>query len=490
MGKTTRLFRRLFKRPQFSLLALLILIAACAALIQFAILPAYRRSAKKKILAQITELKGQWVDISEQPLRRRLLLQGERVDDAFMHDLADVVHLVPELTQLDLLQTSVTDDGWRDLLDHRSKLDHFVLFENAITEKAIAQAIKDYPTLIIEIRRPDPIALKLAKAPIPPAAIISMEYQRHDGRLLFGSGDGRLHRINLLSDAGRYSDKKHADWVFDLAISPSGEWVATAGGDNTLLIHRATDLTTVASGKGHLEDVHGVVWMDDSQLVTVGDDASLRLWRMQTSNQPSAPDLTMVASLTAHDKQIPRLVKLDHQSVLTVSRDHTLRRWRVDKSGFELLQTYVGHRDDCMDASADPDAMEFVSVGYDGKLILWDVANGKRLLERQLGQERLFSVNVDWQTRLAFVGSKTCLRSIDLDSGRLLRVNADQTYISRIICSGNTLLTSDGFGRIFQRNPATLSTISRFQLFEGSLDIFSSQGFVRVGLYLPNHLLN
>ena len=313
MTSDTGFLRRLLRRPQFSLLGLLVLITACALVIQFAVLPAYRRSARKNILERITELGGQWKDLekTETP-RRRLLLQGDRVNDDFMQDLAGVVHLVPELTQLDLLKTAVTDDAWGKLLSRRSTIDHYVLFENAITDDAIEQARKDYPEIKIEKRRPDPVAMQLAAAPIPPAAIISMAYDSAQSHLLFGSGDGRLHRMGFADDGGRTSLKKHGDWVFDLAISPSGKWLATAGGDNQLLVHRMSDLETVATGEGHSEDVHAVVWMDESTLVTSGDDWTLRMWKVDWVDGQPAPQLstdhrdtrTRQASATRHQNRL------------------------------------------------------------------------------------------------------------------------------------------------------------------------------------------
>ncbi|MEL6108798.1 MAG: hypothetical protein AAFU85_22550 [Planctomycetota bacterium] len=472
---------RLLARPQFSLLGLLLLITASALVIQFAVLPAYRRSARKNILERITELGGQWVDLDTEVPKRRLLLQGERVEDDFVHDLADVVHLVPELTQFDLLKTSVTDEAWQDLLRRESNIGHYVLFENAITDEAIEQAQKDYPEIKIEKRRPDAIAAQLAAAPIPPSAIISMAHDPSSDQLLFGSGDGRLHRMGLTNSQDRVSQAKHANWVFDLAISPSGDWIATAGGDNKLLLHRATDLKTIATGMGHREDVHAVVWLDESRLVTSGDDWTLRLWQVEGDSTEAAPVVSEIASAVAHERQVPRVIRIDQETVLTVSRDHSLRRWHVGTEGFELRQTYVGHRDDCMEASVRPDGRELASVGYDGQLILWSGESGEPRLRHQLGEGRLFCLNVDWDARLALVGSKSGVQLVRLDSGRPLRRRADQPYVSRILRVGETFFTADGFGRIFQRDSETLEVKRRFQLFEGDLDVYSDQGFQIVG---------
>lgn len=466
---------RFIKRPQVSLLGLLLLITASALLIQFVIIPAYQRSARKSILTRIDQLKGQWFDLNKQPLQRRLLLQGDQVNDQFLHKLADVVHLVPELKQLDLLQTEVTDEGWQDLLSRRSAIDHYIVFENSISKSMLAQSRIDYPAVTIEERRPDPIAVGLSKAPIPPAAIISLVHNATSGELLFGSGDGRLHRMEIESESSRTSLRKHRDWVFDLSIAPSKRWVATGGGDNQVCIHRMNDLQTIATGEAHTEDVHGVVWMNDQQLVSVGDDRTLRLWDFSPDSEANAPNLKAIAMVPAHKKPIPRLKRLNDHHVLTLSRDHSLKRWEVTPDGFELRSEFNGHDDDCMDASVSPDGKEIASVGYDGKLILWNT-DGTSKIQYQVANERLFAIHVDWSLYRAVVGSKSGVHLIDLESGRLLRKNGNQRFVSRIIQADGKLFTSDGFGQIYERNPATLSSTRHFQLFEGSLDVYSSEG--------------
>lgn len=469
-----QLLGRIFKRPQISLLALLVMVAVSAVLIQFVILPAYRRSARESILEQITKLNGTWVDLQKEPLQRRLLLQGKKVDDEFINRLAGVVTWIPELIQLDLMGTPVSDESWEAVLRRKSQIKHYVLFNNAITKQAITQARFDYPDVLIEERRPDSMAAKLAKAPIPSAAIISLAHDTTSNQLLFGSGDGRLHQLKMDGRSKRTSVKKHGDWLFDIAISPSRKWIATAGGDNQLSIHRAKDLQTVATGEGHQEDVHGVVWLNDQRLVTSGDDMTLRLWDLQTDENVT---LKPIASLTAHDKQVPRVIKINADTILTLSRDQTIRRWHVGDSGVELQQSYEGHQDDCMDASVSPDGSEIASVSYDGQLILWNSDSGQPAKVHRCSKERLFSLHVDWRARTAVVGSQSCVRLMKLDSGELVNKNADQTFVSKIIPCNGRLLTSDGFGRIYQRNPVTLETLSKFQIYEGNLDVFSSDAF-------------
>ena len=475
MRTLKRLFGRLTKRPQVSLLGLLILVAASALLIQFVVVPAYEHSARKNILEKIANLDGVWTDLKQDPLQRRLMLQGERVDDDFIFELGKVVYLIPELKQLDLMRTKVSDKSWKSLLKGRSTISHYVLYKNAISKQAINEAIEAHPDIKIEQRAPNKAASSMARAPIPPAAIVSLVHDQPAKQILVGAGDGRVHRI-ALQDNQRSSFQMHGDWVFDIAISPSKKFVATGGGDNRLAIHRHDDLATVVSQKEHCADIHGVVWMDDTKLVTASDDKTIRLWKLEmTESQPAK--LSLVQTTQAHDKSIPRLMRIDNDTVLTVSRDLTLKRWRVGDNNFQLLQTLVSHEDDVMDASVNSDATELASVGYDGKLVLWDLHTGQATGSFQVGAERLFSLWVDWRTRRAVVGGKSCVQLVNLDTGEVTIRRPDQTFVSRIIRFGNLLMTSDGYGMILQRDPTTLATIRRAQVFERGLDSLSTEGF-------------
>lgn len=483
MRRVFELMWRTVKRPQISLFALLVLVAVSALLIHFVALPAYHRAQRKQILERIAELNGVWVDLQKEPLKRRLMLSGDKVDDPFLYDLADVVHLMPELTQLDLSQTRVSDAPWNALLETRSNIQHYVLFENAISEDAIKDARQSHPDLNIEQRRPDPVAAKLAMAPIPKAAVVSLVHDQTRQRVLIGTGDGRLHRAGLESDPERTSYQKHRDWLFDIAVSPSKNWIATGGGDNVLSIHRHDDLSTVTSATGHSEDVHGVVWLDNERLASTGDDRTLRLWKFVTDSkfvanpeQPTA-SLQLAATRDAHDEPIPRLIRIDSSTLITVSRDHKLKRWFVGSGNIEHQATYIGHTDDCMDVSVHPTGGELASVGYDGNLIVWDLKTASVNARFRLGDERLFALGVDWTNRHALVGSQSGLRLVELDTGRVLAKHTEQTFVSRVVRCGDSWLTSDGHGRIFQREPITLAPRRRSIVLESEYDLPSAGGF-------------
>ena len=350
-----------------------------------------------------------------------------------------------------------------------------MLFENKISDAAINEAINADSDLKIEQRMPDKAASSMALAPIPPAAIVSLVHNRPAGQLLVGAGDGRVHRINL-QDNQRSSFQMHRDWAFDIAISPSRKFIATGGGDNKLSIHRHDDLTTIASQKKHKADIHGVVWMDDTKLVTASDDKTIRLWKLDAAEDQPAK-LSLLQTTRAHDMSIPRLVRVDDQTVLTASRDLTLKRWRVGDDDFQLLQTLTSHEDDVMDASVNAEATELASVGYDGKLILWDLKTGQATRSFQLGTKRLFALWVDWKTRRAVVGGESSVQLVSLDTGDVTSQRSDQTFVSRIIRCGGLLMTSDGYGKILQRDPNTLATIRRAHIFERGLDGLSTDGF-------------
>lgn len=189
---------RLRKRPQLSLAALLFLILLAAVLVQFAMLPMLRKRAREYALAEIANAGGQWVVLPNDQSHKRLLLSGANVDDELIEIVSDNIQVLPELVQLDLFQTQVTDEGWRAITGFNTQIERMVVFENQISEATMEKTESQRPNLTIERRKPDPVALGLAGAPIPPAAIVSAA--AIDGLAMFGTGDASTQQAFALRE--------------------------------------------------------------------------------------------------------------------------------------------------------------------------------------------------------------------------------------------------------------------------------------------------
>ena len=97
--------------------------------------------------------------------------------------------------------------------------------------------------------------------------------------------DAKLHRWNKLfldetvQDAHWYS-------IHALAISPNGRIVATGSMDKTIRFWDVKTLEILGTIKteneyGHRSSVNEILWLNDSQIISVSDDASVRCWKLQ-----------------------------------------------------------------------------------------------------------------------------------------------------------------------------------------------------------------
>ena len=474
----SRIGRRLRSRPQLSLLSLLGLIAGVALIVQFWLVPVLRQRAREATLKRIADVGGQWAEISAKPPQKRLLLSGQKVDDELLVEIATQTRALPELIQLDLFQTQVTDKGWEAITSYSNQLKHMVIFENKIGEQAIDATQKRRKDLLIERRQPDPVAVGLAMAPIPPAAVVSLISV--GPRILAGAGDGRLHVLDSEGERQRRVVSMHGNWLFDIALSPQGNLLATAGGDNQLAIWSYPELEPVTRLTAHAGDLHGVVWLDESHLATVSDDRSLSSWELTRSaaDAGQSKQLVKLQSQLAHERAIPRIrISADRRTLVTASRDDRLIVWCVAED-FSIRQTTMlqGHSDDCMDVQIDPTGKLALSVGYDGELIAWDLQSGKILKRNKLAESRLFCLEVDWAHRVALAGTPTGLIEFDWISEEL-RALDDQPFVSRIHTHESSLYTSDGFGGLIARKRHDLSPTKKASLFEAQFDHYSDDFF-------------
>ena len=465
------------RRPKFTIAGLLILASVSAIVIHWVAIPAYERRLRRQTMQHIDAIGGRWAPVDEHS--KRLLLRGADVDDDALDGVAKGSYLMPELVQLDLSETPVTDAAFRSLLRRSIHLRRMVVFRTQISPEGFAEAADHYPQVKIEHRRPDPVATGLANTSVPPAAVISLMVDHAGGAAVFGSGDGRVHRIALDGESDRSERAVHDSWVFGLDLHPSGRWIASGGGDNQVCILDADDLTVRTSATGHPMDVHGVVWLDADTLISVSDDHSIRLWRFDDTG--IKPQLHAGHRLeNAHEKAIPRVKRIDAQSFLTTSRDHRIGEFRIDDGQILKVQQYDGHTDDCMDVCTAPGGDRFASVGYDGTLRVWKRGRDAPVHTWQISKQRLFCLQVDWTQNLAIVGGMRGVFAADLISGRIKHRRTDQMMISQVVGFGNTVLTSDGMGAIVRRNLRTLVPTSELQIFDASLTTYSDARFRNV----------
>src|SRR5208337_2509186 len=99
-------------------------------------------------------------------------------------------------------------------------------------------------------------------------------------KAIWTTRDGYLHRWQWAEPASRsLASHGHRGVVWDIACSPDGKRLATAGDDGTVRIWDAENLEELRVLRGHDEAVFTVVFSPDGQwLASAGDGGTIKLW--------------------------------------------------------------------------------------------------------------------------------------------------------------------------------------------------------------------
>jgi WD40 repeat protein len=238
--------------------------------------------------------------------------------------------------------------------------------------------------------------------------------------IFFYSSNLLLAQQNLLSNLRLVLPVGHSKPIYSATYSTDGKIIATAGGDNKILIWDASTGKLLKNLEGHSrpisslkfspngltilsysEDKNAIIWdllsgkmlyvlkdhfigigssnfsPDGNLIVTgggydgnIGEDTTAKIWNTKSG--------VLLHTLEGHHKSLNDVVfSPDGKMVLTSSLDHSARIWDV-KSG-RLLHELYGHTE----------SVNFANFSADGKLILtssddysariWDAISGKCL---------------------------------------------------------------------------------------------------------------
>jgi WD40 repeat protein/serine/threonine protein kinase/tetratricopeptide (TPR) repeat protein len=164
-----------------------------------------------------------------------------------------------------------------------------------------------------------------------------------DGRRLAVAGEGLVEVWDLASRKKVQRLPGHAKWVYALAYSPDGKWLASGSWDGTIKLRDAATGEERLTLFGHDGFVMDVAFSPDSRaLASTSEDRSVRLWEIP-SGRP--------------------------------------------------LGTFHGHTDFTVSVAFSPDGRELASGAIDGTLRLWD---------RRTSLPVVFTEHKGWVGRLAF----------------------------------------------------------------------------------------
>ncbi|KAK3239486.1 hypothetical protein CYMTET_50590 [Cymbomonas tetramitiformis] len=165
----------------------------------------------------------------------------------------------------------------------------------------------------------------------------------------------------------------HEDCVWSLAWSPSGDKIASCGGDKTVRIWRPLHGTNEWHCAAVLEDIHqrtirALDWdASGTRIATASFDGTTAIWLAR------GEEWECVSTLEGHENEVKSVAWNPAGAMLaTCGRDKTVWIWEMQPDHeFECVSVLQGHSQDVKQVLWDASGEMLFSCSYDNSIKLW-----------------------------------------------------------------------------------------------------------------------
>lgn len=161
----------------------------------------------------------------------------------------------------------------------------------------------------------------------------------------------------------------HSDHIMDVAFSPNGELIATAGGedDKTIRIWETATGNEFRTFEGHEDQIDSVHFSPDGKLLVSGSrDETVRIWDVEKG--------TELRLLGDQSSQIWDATFSNDGTRLAIAEGEGTVKIRNQETG-QLLLTLSGHTEAVRRIAFSPDGSSIATASWDGTVRIWDVSS-------------------------------------------------------------------------------------------------------------------
>lgn len=158
----------------------------------------------------------------------------------------------------------------------------------------------------------------------------------------------------------------HQATVWDVAISPDGQRIASASGDKQLKLWKP-DGTVLKSLNGDGAALHAVAFSPNGQILAAGDARGIvRLWQQDGTSEFQAHPYRMLGGQDGVVRSVA--FSPDGQIIAAAGDASVVRLWREDGT---LSRTLEGHQNKVIQVTFSPRGDRLASASADGTVKLW-----------------------------------------------------------------------------------------------------------------------
>ncbi len=195
-----------------------------------------------------------------------------------------------------------------------------------------------------------------------------------DGRWILTAGSDQGTQVwDATSGKLRFDmPLQHNSSILRASFSPDGKRIVTASSDRTARIWDAVSGKCVAVLQEHQDVVRDARFsLDGRRIVTASDDKTVRIWNAVTYKVLCRP-------LLHEGPVVQALFHPDGSRVLTASRDGSGRIWQPGTDS-AYVATQLRHQGPLTDACFDPTGKVAATASEDGTACIWDTRSGEQV---------------------------------------------------------------------------------------------------------------